>query len=106
MYFQLQVHCGCCQQVLVLFQKWDLSGDLHDWSLRNCLGDERQSHSVFPVIDWWPVGCVLSLAWSMLGRAPDRDFWIEKSFKTQVKATFSLLLKVHCSISLQCLLAD
>lgn len=30
----------------------------------NCLGYERQSHySVFPVIDWWPVGCVLSLAW-------------------------------------------
>lgn len=62
-YFQLQVHCGC-EQVLVQLQTRGLSGDLHDWNLRNCLGDEHQSHySVFPVIDWWPVGCVLSLAW-------------------------------------------
>lgn len=45
---------------------------LHDWRLINCLGYERESYySVFPVIEGWPVRSVLSLAWWLLGSAPE-----------------------------------
>lgn len=85
-----------------------LGAYLHDWRLINCLGYERESYySVFPVIEGWPVRSVLSLAWWLLGSAPEpptvsiagqRNLLKRESAHSFPFSTFLLPVEVSCAL--------
>lgn len=82
---------------------------LHDLRLINCLGYERESYyCVFPVIEGWPVHSVLSLAWWLLGSAPEppavsiagqRNLLKRESAHSFPFSTFSFPVEVSCALS-------